>query len=174
MFSGALKRGSWIDVTNAFNDFFASNFNTNSYEKRIPDDSQSFIFFHDFCGSISDSHILQVFLNSTACTYETHEEFPNGLLKKCSGLFATWFRIVFNWVTLNCQFREIQKYSFIKPIHNGACRKDIINYRPISLLLMISLIFEKLITSFLFIYSRIKFIRDSKVSSLTNLRFVSS
>ena len=70
MFSGTSKLGSWIDVANAFNDLFASNINTNSYETRIPDDSQSLIFFNDFCGSFSDSDILQVILNSTACTYE--------------------------------------------------------------------------------------------------------
>ena len=31
MFSGSLKLGSWIDVANAFNDFLASNFNTNLF-----------------------------------------------------------------------------------------------------------------------------------------------
>ena len=59
IFSGASELGSWIDVANAFNDLFASNFNTNSYETRIPDDSQSLIFFNDFCGSFSDSDIFK-------------------------------------------------------------------------------------------------------------------
>ena len=148
MFSGTSKLGSYIDVANAFNDLFALNFNMNSYETRIPDDSQSLVFFNDFCGSFSDSDILQVILNSTACTYETHDDFPNGLLKKCFGLLATLFRVVFNCVILNCQFPEIWKSSFIKPIHK-ACRNDITNYRPISLLPKISLIFEKLLHKFL-------------------------
>ena len=82
MFSGAQKLGSWIDVANAFNDFFASHFKTSSYETRKPDDSQSRIFFNDFCGSVSDSDILQVILSSTTCTYETHGDFPSGLLKR--------------------------------------------------------------------------------------------
>ena len=149
MFSGTSKLGSWIDVANAFNDFFASSFNTNSYDTRIPDDRQSLIFFNDFCGSFTDSDILQVILNSTACTYDTHDEFPNGLLKKCSVLFATLFRVVFNCIILNCQFPEIWKSSFIKPIHKGACRNDITNYHPISLLPKISLIFEKLLHKFI-------------------------
>ena len=148
MFSFTSKLCSWIDVANAFNDFFASNFNTNSYDTRIPDDSQSFLFFNNFCGSITDSDILQLILNSTPCTYETNEEFPNGLLRKCSVLFATLFRVVFNCVILNCQFPEIWKSSFIKTIHKGACRSDITNYRPISLLPKISLIFEKLLHNF--------------------------
>ena len=152
MLSGKLKLGSWIDVANAFNDFFASNFSTNSYEERIPDDSQSLVFFNDFCGSLSDSDILQEIINSTACSYETHDDFPNGLLKKCSGLFATLFRIVFNRVILNCSFPAAEKYYFIKPIKKGACRRDITNYHHISLLLIISLIFEKLLTSFSLIY----------------------
>ena len=87
MFSGTLKARSWIDVANALNDFFGSNFNTNSYETRIPDDSQSLIFFNHICGSFSDSDIHQTILNSTAWTYEIHAEFPNGLLKKLFGLF---------------------------------------------------------------------------------------
>ena len=149
MFSGTSKLGSWIDVANAFNDLFASNFNTNSYKTRIPDDSQSLFFFNIFCGSFSDSDILQVILNSTACTYETHDNFPNGLLKKCSGLFATLLWIVFNCVILNCQFPEIWKSSFIEPIHKGACRNDITNYGPISLLPKISLILEMLLHKFL-------------------------
>ena len=70
MFSVTSKLGSWIDIANAFNDLFASNFNTNSYETRIPDDSQSLIFFNDFCDTFSDSDILQVILSCTACTYE--------------------------------------------------------------------------------------------------------
>ena len=82
MLSGAQKLGSWIEVANAFNDFFASNFNTKSYETRKPDDSQSLIFFNDFCGSFSDSDILQVILSSTTCTYETHGDFQNGLSKR--------------------------------------------------------------------------------------------
>ena len=149
MFSGTSKLGSWIDVANAFNDLSASNFKTNSYETRIPDDSQSLIFCNDFCGSFSDSDILLVILNSTACNYDTHDDFPNGLLKKCSGLFAKLFRIVFNCVIVNCQFTDIWKSSFIKPIHKGACRNDITNYRPFSLLPKISLIFENLLHKFL-------------------------
>ena len=149
MFSFNSKLCSWIDVANAFNDFFASNFNTNSYDTRIPDDSQSLIFFNNFCGSITDSDISQVILNSTACTDETNDEFPNGLLKNCSVLFATFFRVFFNCVILNCQFPEIWKSSFIKTIHRGACRSDITNYRSISLLPKISLIFEKLLHKFL-------------------------
>ena len=43
----------------------------------------------------------------------------------------------------------MSKSSFIKPIHKGACRNDINNYRPISLLPKISLIFEKLLNKFL-------------------------
>ena len=149
MFSDTSKLGSWIDVANDFNDLFASNFNTNSYETRIPDDSQSLIFFNDFCGTFSDFDTLQVILNSTTCTYETHDNFPNGLLKNCSGLFETLFRIVFNCVILNCQFPEIWKPSFIKPINIGAFRNDITNYRPSILLPKVSLIFEKLVHKFL-------------------------
>ena len=173
MFSGTSKLGSWIDVANAFNDFFASDFNANSYDTRIPDDSQSLIFFNDFCGSFTDSDIPQVILSSTACTYETHDEFPNGLLKKCSVLFATCFPVVFNCVILNCQFPEIWKSPFIKPIHKGACR-NVTNYRPISLLPKISLIFEKLLHKFLFdllktkIYPR-QYCFQSKKSTICRL-----
>ena len=135
IFSGTSKLGSWIDVANAFNDFFAPNFNMNSYETQIPVDSPSLIFFKDIHGSISESDILQVILKSTACSYETHENFPNGLLKKCSGVFATFFRFVFNCVILKFQYPDIWKFSFIIPIHKGFCRNDNNNYRPISLLL---------------------------------------
>ena len=106
------------------------------------------VFFNVFC-SFSDSDILQVILNSTACTYETHDDFTNGLLKKCSGLFATLFRIVFNCVILNCQFPEIWRSSIIKLIHKGACRNYTTNYSPNILLPKISLIFEKLLHKFL-------------------------
>ena len=149
MFSSTSKLLSWIDVAIAFNDLLASNFNTNLYETRTPDNSQGLIFFNDFCGSFSGSDILQVILNSTACTFETHDDFSKELLKKCYGLVATLFRIVFNCVILNCQFPEIWKSSFIKPIHKVACRNDITNYRPISLLPNISLLFEQLLHKFL-------------------------
>ena len=129
--------------------FFALNCNTNSYGTRIPDNSQNPIFLNDFCGLSSDSDILQVILNSIACTYENHHDFPNCLLKKCSGLFATLLRTVFNSIILDCQLPEIGKPSFIKPIHQDACRKKITNFRPISLQPKISLILEKLIQKIL-------------------------
>ena len=112
-FSGTSKLSSWIDVANAFIDIFASNFNTNSDETRIPDYSQSLIFFNDFCGSFSDSDV-RVILSSTACSYETHDDFPKGQLKKCSGLCATLFRIVFNCVILNCQFPKYGSLHLLK------------------------------------------------------------
>ena len=104
MLSGALRHGSWIDVAIVFNDFFASNFNTNSLETRIPDDSQSLVFFNDLLVHLStlssSSNSKQHYI------YETHDDFPNGLLKKSSGLFAILFRIVFNGVVLYFQFPE--------------------------------------------------------------------
>ena len=75
-----------IDVENAFNQYFASNHNTNSYELRMSDENQSLIFLNDLCGSLSDSDIQQVILSSTASSYETNIDFPNEILKKCSGI----------------------------------------------------------------------------------------
>ena len=75
-----------IDLENAFNQYFASNHNTNSYELRMSDENQSLIFLNDLCGSLSDSDIHQVLLNSTTSSYVTNIDFPNGLLKKCSGI----------------------------------------------------------------------------------------
>ena len=109
MLSGTLRHSSWIDVAIVFNDFFNSNFNTNSLETRIPDDSQSLVFFNDLLVHLST---LSSSSNSKQCyTYETHDDFPNGLLKKSSGLFAILFRIVFNGVVLYFQFPEKWKTS---------------------------------------------------------------
>ena len=117
LFFGTLKLGSWIDVANAFNQYCASNLNTNSCELRMPDENQNLLLLQDFCGLFSDSDIHQVILNSIVSSYEIHDDFPNVLFKKCTVIFATLFRNVFNCVILICQFPEIWKSSFTKPIH---------------------------------------------------------
>ena len=96
--------------------------------------------------------------------------------------FAKLFRNVFNCVILNCQFPEIWKSSFIKPIHKklnkitGTSSAGTRSPVAVQLLWSIrSLWYSKSYSStFLLNFSRIKFIGGSMFSSLRNLRFASS
>ena len=59
---------------------------------------------------------------------------------------------IINVSLINGQFPETLKLAKVKPIHKGGTRSDPSNYRPISVLPVISKIIEKHITKHLFAY----------------------
>ena len=59
---------------------------------------------------------------------------------------------IINLSLINGQFPESLKLAKIKPIHKGGTKSDPSNYRPISVLPVISKIVEKHVTKHLFAY----------------------
>ena len=74
-------------------------------------------------------------------------------MKFCPEVFAEIFYPLFASILLTCVYPEIWKVAYVRPLHKEGPRNVISNYRPISLLPKISLIFERIIFLFFVHYS---------------------
>ena len=85
------------------------------------------------------------------------------LIKLLINSIAKPLEYLFNLCLANSEFPDNMKISIIKPVFKANDKKQIINYRPISLLPQISKIFEKIIYNRMmdFIYKN-KIINDNQ------------
>ena len=74
-----------------------------------------------------------------------YDEISVKILKICSPFIATPLNYICNRAILSGTFPSCLKYSVIKPLFKKGGKKDIKNYRPISLLTSLSKVFEKMI-----------------------------
>jgi hypothetical protein len=72
------------------------------------------------------------------------DEIPSSLLKRCSNYICHPLAEIFNLSICEGKFPNKMKTSIVIPLHKKGSKQDISNYRPISLLLSLSKIFEKL------------------------------
>ena len=138
-----------VDVANGLNKFFAKNFNTGSFTG-VAYSSSEFIGLKDFKFSIRPDLILIEIMRIKLSTYPTNDYFPCQLLKTVPQMFADLLAYIFYSIT-DCKiFPAIWKIAFIRPLHKSLFKASIENYRPISLLSKISLVFERLLFVYLF------------------------
>ena len=67
------------------------------------------------------------------------------LLNTKSEHLAPFVYLLFTYITSTLSWPDIWKCAFVTPVHKKVSRSDIQNYRPISILPRLSLIFEKLL-----------------------------
>ena len=82
-------------------------------------------------------------LNPRKSTHST--DFPIKLLKENADIFASYLCDFFNQSIDNFEFLSILKNANITPVFKNRCRGSKENYRPVSILPVISKIFEKLL-----------------------------
>ena len=75
------------------------------------------------------------------------------ILKTSAETVAPTLLEIINLSLINSQFPESFKLAKIKPIHKGGTKPDPSNYRPISVLPVISKIVEKHVTKHLFVWN---------------------
>ena len=80
--------------------------------------------------------------NKTSCS---HEQISNNLLKVLSVSISYPLEIIFNQSIAQgvCVFPNLMKIAELIPLYRGKDHDEIINYRPISLLITISKLLEK-------------------------------
>ena len=80
--------------------------------------------------------------------YKSYDGLYGQLLSNCPALFGSLFFIIFISILITLQFPFQWKTAFVHPFHKGGKKNCIENYRPVSLLSKISLIFERLLFEF--------------------------
>ena len=80
--------------------------------------------------------------NKTSCG---HDEINNILLKQIKESIVVPLMLIFNESLNDGIFPEVMKLAEVIPLHKGKAKNDKTNYRPISLLLTISKILEKIV-----------------------------
>lgn len=147
---------SSIDISNAFADFFQSNY-VNSSE---PIDKSYFNYLDNLSNLnvppfiIDESSVLMK-LNSLDTNYSSGPDlFPDVLLKCCASSLYKILTYIFNLSIKTQRFPISWKSSYIIPLHKSG-RKDVVeNYRPIAKLSTIPKLFESIITDFLYFYCK--------------------
>jgi len=127
----------FISVAPRLNSLIPSvDINPLSYVTRNP---HSFLYFN--CTALEVSNIIKN-LKSKKCG--THE-IPINIYKKVDDIISPVICDLIN-SSVNCGvFPQSLKVARVVPIHKGGAKKDIGNYRPISILPSLSKIFEKII-----------------------------
>ena len=135
--SGPLK------IANAFNQHFASVFREDTSPLSVPlASADPTICLEDmyFTNSEVKSMIFSCHSGS-----ESYDKLQPILLKTFSPAIVPVVTEIFNKIIIQQEFPKSWKKAIIKPLHKKESRIDIENYRPVSMLCALSLIFEKLL-----------------------------
>ena len=149
--SGKLLKYDPYSITNTFCEFFstvgekhAEKFKTTteeiqSYLGKIESNTKT-LFLH-LC---TESEIVILIKNLPYKTSSRHDNISNVLLKKISNNIKYPLSIIFNKSIEQGKFPEAMKIVDVSPLYKSKDQNECTNYRPISLLLTISKLLEKI------------------------------
>ena len=139
-------------ITNSFNEFFSTvgeklakqhdvkQYEIEHYMKDL-DTSESNIFFH----LTSSREILKLIKSLPNKNSNGHDNISNIMLKSLSQSIIIPLEIIYNKSIVEGTFPEDMKKADIVPLYKSKDRQECLNYRPISLLITLSKLLEKLI-----------------------------
>ena len=149
--SGNILKYDPYSITNTFCEFFATvgkkyaeNFKTTAEETLINLDkierSSKTLFLHP----CTQNEVETLIKNLPYKTSSGHDNISNVLLKKLSNNIKYPLSIIFNKSMSQGKFPEAMKLADVSPLYKSKDEKECTNYRPISLLLTISKLLEKI------------------------------
>ena len=112
----------------------------NDYNSLIPMNPKS-LFMHP----TNDYEILKIVQEMDNKTSSGHDDISNTLLKKLVANITKPLCLIFNKSLTEGQFPNLMKPADVVPLYKGKSREYVTNYRPISLLITISKILEKIV-----------------------------
>ena len=138
---------------------FANHFSSVYTLKTLPDYNFGQKLFNDTVHdlNINKAEILSILKNLNTNSSSGPDLINPIILKHCSDELVEPLFILFNIITETGEFPTEWKKSFIVPIFKSGNKCDISNYRPISIINVLSKIFEKALFNRLsnFLYNRI-------------------
>ena len=150
MFFGNIKAGSSFEKAQLFNTFFSSVFKASSFI--LPElQVDGSIHLEDFSLTIDKLYNLigRIPYDSSMAI----DSIPSFVLKECAQQLSPLVFEIFLQINKTQQWRSQWKTSTVIPLHKSGSTSDVTNYRPISILPKLSIVFERLL--FNFIYSRV-------------------
>ena len=107
-----------------------------------------------FSSSTRPDCILDEIRKTKTSTHLTNDFFPCSLLKLTPNLFADSLSYLFYSIAEPPSFPAIWKVAYGRPLDKKLSKTNIESYRPISLLPIVSLIFERLLFNYLYELSK--------------------
>ena len=150
--SGNLKLYSSKAIANEMAEYFATvgkkfannipspNTSVHDYNKRIMYSEKSL-----FMSPTNKYEILTIVKNLTNKSSSGCDDISNSILKKIIDNIVEPLVIIFNKSLSTGIFPEAMKLADVVPLHKGKSKEYVTNYRPISLLITISKILEKIV-----------------------------
>lgn len=144
--SGDRSSNSPEEAANLFADFFKGVFNHGlhtapaDYLDEIPSHNIDMPF-----PVLSEAEVLEALAAVDSSKGPGPDKLPPSFIKMCAGSLAHPVSLVFNRSLTNGQFPDVWKVAAITPIHKSGRRKDVQNYRPISILSCLPKVLEQLI-----------------------------
>ena len=142
------------DICNALNDHFATvgskisdSFGNNNYSSSILNPIINSFFFRQ-CSPNEVDMIIKKMKNKSANIHT----YPAKVLKHISYIISPLLANIINKSLCTGYFPSQFKTARVIPLHKGGCKSDLNNYRPISLLPLLSKIFEKIVYNQLYNY----------------------
>ena len=138
------------EVSNIFNDYFTSV--AHKLSSKIPHtntDPLSFVEFHQrsFGYLNCDENEIIAIIQKLKNKKSSVKDIPVHVYKKIAYIIAPVLNKLINESVHSGIFPDILKIARVIPLHKSGSKKDVNNYRPISILPVISKIFEKVMSS---------------------------
>ena len=155
------------EIANGFNTFFGSVFSP----KIKYDVPASYEFLPELCidnVTVSETEIRTLLLRCDDSSSMGADNIPSFVLRECATILSPAVQQLFYWVTKNCTWPSLWKVSYITPLHKAGPLNLVENYRPISILCKLSLVFERIL--FDFIYPKVKFLNCKQQHGFMKLR----
>ena len=132
---------------NAFNDFFSSVYSCKIHEN-VPIALDSSIKLQDVTfGVLEIEKILSKCDDSSSMG---SDQVPSFLLRDGCQVLAPAVMALFQVIQKSSHWPKEWKTSYITPLHKNGSASDVKNYRPISLLPKLSIVFEKMLFNLLY------------------------
>ena len=145
-----------LDEANLFNYFFKSVYSELSNGSvDFGQETTSDIFLSEIC---FDSLQLCEFLRDIPTgTIAAFDGIPPFIYRSCSELLAACVHSLFSFILRRTCWPLFWKCAHVTPLHKKGLKSDIENYRPISILSRLSLVFDRIIFNYLYSKIRHKF-----------------
>ena len=142
------------DICNALNDHFATvgskisdSFGNNNSSSSYPNFITNSFFFRQ-CTPNEVDMVIKKMKNKSAHIHT----YSSKVLKHISNIISPLLANIINKSLCTGYFPSKFKTARVIPLHKGGCKNDLNNYRPISLLPLLSKIFEKIVFNQLYNY----------------------
>ena len=118
--------------------------------------------------TVSETETRTLILRCDDSSSMGSDNIPSFVLREFATILSPAVQQLFYWVTKNCSWPSLWKKSYITHLHKTRPLNLIENYRPISILCKLSLVFERI--SFDFIYPKVKFLICKQQHGFMKLR----